>query len=308
MSNPRNLANLVIVDKIDSPRFSCALHVSFDGGVHWNQTPIPLPAGEEPKCYAPDAVFSADGVLHMSFVTLRGRATRRTPCGWSAPPDGGQTLSDPVRARGKLKFQVRLAADPAAPRRLYMTWLEARDIGLFKFAQPGNPLRAARSDDGGRTWSAPVTLNPPSRGRAIAPTPAVGARGELYVLYLDLGDDVLDYGGGHAGRGGAPYAGNWSLVLARSPIAARRGRSRSSTTRSCRASGSSPSRRRIRRWRSIADRARCMRASTTRAAATRTSTCGSSRARAAMGPGTARQRHAPLRRELAAAAEAVGRA
>ena len=216
VSNPRNVANLVIANKVDSPRFSCALHVSFDGGVHWNQTPIPLPAGEEPKCYAPDAVFGADGVLHMSFVTLRGRANAPNAVWMVSSPDGGQTLSDPVRARGKLKFQVRLAADPAAPRRLYMTWLEARDIGLFKFAQPGNPLRAARSDDGGRTWSAPVTLNPPSRGRAIAPTPAVGARGELYVLYLDLGGDVLDYGGGHGGRGGAPYAGNWSLVLARS--------------------------------------------------------------------------------------------
>ncbi len=36
------------------------------------------------------------------------------------------------------------------------------------------------------------------------------------MLYLDLGDDALDYGGGHDGRGGAPYAGRWQLVLARS--------------------------------------------------------------------------------------------
>ena len=216
VSNPRNVANLVIANKIDSPRFSCALHVSFDGGVHWNQTPIPLPAGEEPKCYAPDVVFGADGVLYMSFVTLKGRANAPNAVWIVSSPDGGQTLSEPVRARGKLKFQVRLAADPAAPRRLYMTWLEAREIGLFKFAQPGNPLRSARSDDGGRTWSAPVTLSDSARGRAVAPVPAVGARGELFVLYLDLGDDVLDYEGGHRGRGGVPYPGTWSLVLARS--------------------------------------------------------------------------------------------
>ena len=214
--NPRNVANLVIVDKVDSPRFSCALHVSYDGGVHWNQTPIPLPAGEEPKCYAPDVAFGADGTLHMSFVTLRGRANAPHAVWMVSSPDGGQTLSDPVRARGALKFQVRLAADPAVAGRLYMTWLDAEEVALFKFSQPGNPLRAARSDDGGRTWTKPVTLNPPARARALAPTPAVGREGELYVLYLDLGGDVLDYEGGHGGRGGAPYPGPWKLVLARS--------------------------------------------------------------------------------------------
>ncbi|MGH2897648.1 MAG: sialidase family protein, partial [Solirubrobacteraceae bacterium] len=51
----------------------------------------------------------------------------------------------------------------------------------------------------------------------VAPSPAIGkAAGQLDVLYLDLGDDVLDYAGGHRGRGGAPYDGDWQLVLARS--------------------------------------------------------------------------------------------
>ncbi len=216
ISNPRNVANLVVANKIDSPRFSCALHTSFDGGVHWSQTPIPLPAGEEPKCYAPDVAFAADGTLHLSFVTLKGRANAPNAVWMVSSPDGGQTLSDPIRARGPLKFQVRLAADPAAPKRLYMTWLDVREVGLFRFANAGNPLRAARSDDGGRTWSQPVTLNPAARTRAIAPTPAVGSDGELYVLYLDLGEDRLDYEGGHGGRGGEPYDGSWKLVLARS--------------------------------------------------------------------------------------------
>jgi hypothetical protein len=214
VSNPRNRANLVIANKIDSPRFSCALHVSFDGGVQWSQTPIPVPAGEEPKCYAPDAVFAADGTLHMSFVTLKGRGNVPNAVWLVSSRDGGRTLSDPERVRGRLKFQVRLAADPAAPRRLYMTWLDAPHVGLFKFTRTGNPIRASRSDDGGATWSAPVGVNSPSRVRAVAPSPAVGPGGQLYVLYLDLGDDRLDYEGGHGGRGGEPYSGRWKLVLA----------------------------------------------------------------------------------------------
>ncbi len=216
VSNPRNAANLVIANKIDSPRFSCALHVSFDGGGHWNQTPIPLPVGEEPKCYAPDVTFAADGALYLSFVTLKGRANAPNAVWLVRSPDGGQTLSDPIRVRGPLKFQVRLAADPVAPQRLYMTWLDAREVGLFKFITGGNAIRAARSDDGGRTWSSPNRLSGPASARAVAPSPVVGPKGELYVLYLDLGEDRLDYEGGHRGRGGEPYDGNWRLMMARS--------------------------------------------------------------------------------------------
>ena len=214
--NPRNRRNLVIANKIDSPRFSCALHVSYDGGAHWTQTPIPLPAGEEPKCYAPDVVFAADGTLHMSFVTLRGRGNVPNAVWHVRSTDGGQTLSEPGRVRGRLKFQVRLAADPAAPKRLYLTWLDAPHVGLFKFTRPGNPIRVSRSDDGGRTWNRPVGVNDPARMRAVAPSPAVGPNGELYVLYLDLAEDRLDYEGGHRGRGGEPYDGDWKLVLAHS--------------------------------------------------------------------------------------------
>ena len=62
-----------------------------------------------------------------------------------------------------------------------------------------------------------MTLNPPVARRARSPRPpVVGPKGELYVLYLDLGEDVLDYEGGHRGRGGAPYPGRWQLVMARS--------------------------------------------------------------------------------------------
>ena len=110
--NPRNDANLVIADRIDSPRYSCALNVSFDGGASYTQTPIPAPAGEEPKCYAPDAAFGADGTLYLSFATLRGRANAPNAIWISRSTDGGRTLSTPERAVGRLAFQARLTADP----------------------------------------------------------------------------------------------------------------------------------------------------------------------------------------------------
>jgi hypothetical protein len=214
--NPVRPANLAVSSRIDTPFFSCALHVSLDGGATWTQTAIPAPRGEEAKCYAPDVAFSADGTLYLSFVTLGGRGNVPHAVWLSTSTDGGRSLSEPVRVRGPLAFQVRLAADPVAPDRLYLTWLQAADVGTLKFTGPGNPILAIRSDDGGASWGPPARVTSASRGRVIAPAPVVGRDGTVYVLYLDIGDDRLDYEGGHQGRGGLPYPGPSSLVLARS--------------------------------------------------------------------------------------------
>lgn len=217
VQNPVDRTNLVVANRIDSPRYSCALHASFDGGGRWVQMPIPAPPGEELKCYAPDAAFGPDGTLYLSFVTLKGRANAPNAVWLATSRDGGKTLSEPIETPlRELAFQVRLTADPAEPRRLYLTWLQAADVGLYRFPETGNPIHAIRSDDGGRSWTDPAQVNDTGRVRAVAPSPAVGPDGELYVLYLDLGDDRLDYEGGHRGQGGESYNGRWKLVMGRS--------------------------------------------------------------------------------------------
>jgi len=214
--SPRERERLAISSRVDSPDFSCAVHTSGDGGISWSPVAVPVPRGYGPKCYAPDATFGADGVLHVSYVTLTGRANQPEAVWVASSKDGGRTLSEPRRVSGPLAFQVRIAADPDRPDRLFATWLQARDIGSLKFTAPGNPIVVSRSDDGGATWSRPVRANDPNRGRALAPSAAVGRQGELYVLYLDVGGDRLDYEGAHENVGGPPYAGRFSLVLARS--------------------------------------------------------------------------------------------
>jgi hypothetical protein len=216
--NPADPENLVTAARIDSPAYSCSLSVSFDGGGRWAQTPFVAPEGETGKCFAPDAAFSSDGTLYVSFVTLKGRANAPDAVWISRSTDGGKTLEEPVETPlGARAFQVRLTADPDAPKRIFLTWLKADELGLYTFANTGNPIMAIRSDDGGTNWADPVRVSSPTRERVVAPSPAVGASdGELNVLYLDLGEDVLDYGGGHRGQGGAPYDGDWQLVLARS--------------------------------------------------------------------------------------------
>ncbi|MEJ7765715.1 MAG: sialidase family protein, partial [Acidimicrobiales bacterium] len=207
--SPRDANRLVVVNRVDTPSFSCAMHVSADGGRTWLESKLPFPAGEEdpPRCFAPDAAFGADGTLYVSFVTLRGLGNE-PGAGWVvSSTDGGTTLSEPSRALGPLSFQARLVADPIRPGRLWLSWLQAEALTTLGFADPGNPILVARSEDGGRSWGAPVRVSPPARGRILAPALAVGGEGRLYLAYLDLGEDRLDYHGAHEGRGGEPYQG-----------------------------------------------------------------------------------------------------
>jgi len=214
--DPVRPANLAVSSRIDTPFFSCGLHVSADGGASWRQIAVPAPKGEEAKCYAPDIAFSADGTLYLSFVTLKGIGNFPDAVWISTSKDDGRSLSEPVRVLGPLAFQVRLAVDPVKPRRVYLTWLQGSAVATLKFTTTGNPIEAMRSDDGGASWGPPVRVSNPARQRVVTPSPVVGPKGELYVLYVDLGQDNLDYAGEHNGQGGPAYPGPFSLVLARS--------------------------------------------------------------------------------------------
>lgn len=218
VQDPSRPANLVVVSRIDTPRFSCGLHRSSDGGSTWSDGKLPFPAGEEdpPRCFAPDAVFAPDGTLYVSFVTLTGLGNSPNALWLVSSSDGGRTFATPVRVAGSLTFQPRLSVDSRRPGRLFLSWLQGEAVGTLKFAAPGNPVVVSRSDDGGRTWSRPRRASAPGRGRVVAPSTAVGKDGEVFLLYLDVRDDALDYHGGHEGRGGDPYPGRWHLVLARS--------------------------------------------------------------------------------------------
>jgi len=216
--NPVDRSNLVVVSRVDSQPLTCGVDISLDGGATWEPKVAPTVPGKSTACFAPDAAFSPDGTLAVSFTTwapVPGAGV--VPDGvWVATSrDGGRTLSTPVLASGAPgALQVRLAADPSSPGRLYAAWLHAAGIGSWGLTDVGNPIVVARSDDGGATWSPPVNVSAPNRQRVVAPSIAVGWNGRVHVTYVDVGDDVLDYHGAHEGRGGPPYDGPWTVVAA----------------------------------------------------------------------------------------------
>ncbi len=216
VQSPLDPASIVVANRLDSPGFSCALHVSDDGGETFEAADLPLPEAVEGPCFAADASFGGDGTLYVSFVTLTGVANAPEALWLTTSTDGGETFREPTTVAGELTFQARVTADPQVDGRVYLTWLQAEEVALLAFPEAGYPIHVARSDDEGRTWSDPVQVNDPARQRVVAPAPVVDRSGRLMVAYLDLREDRLDYNGGHGGQGGPAYQDDWQLVVARS--------------------------------------------------------------------------------------------
>lgn len=222
LADPDDPSFVVMANRLDAPDFSCALHVSGDGGQSWGPVdPVPeLPEGAE-KCYAPEVAFDRNGVLHYLFVGLHTAGNLPMGAFLTTSADRGRTFTSPRRVLGPLNFAVRMALDPdlGDHGRLHLVWIKANsDPPLGGFPPPPNPILTAHSNDGGRTFSEPVQVNDPDRSRVVAPALALGTDHRVHVAYYDLEDDAVDY----QGLEGPVWEGTWSVVLATSADGGRR--------------------------------------------------------------------------------------
>lgn len=215
-ADPTDGRFVVLANRVDATEFDCALHASGDGGRTWRPLPARLrrPDGVD-HCYAPQVVFDRQGRLYLLLVGLAGPGNRPAGVFLATSADRGRSFSDPRQLLGPGNYQVRLAIDPrpAGRGRLHLVWLEARgEPSLGSLPPPPNPIRAAHSDDGGRTWSDPVQVSDPDRDLVVAPQVAVGSAGDVHVLYYDLHADRRDY----HGLEGPIWDGTWTLLHAAS--------------------------------------------------------------------------------------------
>lgn len=206
--NPTDPDNLVIAARRDRPEFTARLYSSTDGGQEWRATQLPLPEGRD-RAYAPDVGFGPDGTLYVSYVNLTGQGNTPETLWVARSDDGGRSLSEPSRAAGALTLQARLAVGPDGD--VFLTWLQATEVGTLALNGPAE-IVAARSVDGGETFSEPVALSDPERPRVGAATPVTDGDGDLVVLYKDFEGNVRDF----RNLEGPPWDGNETLVLTRS--------------------------------------------------------------------------------------------
>lgn len=216
--NPQDAEHLVVSHRIDRPGFSALLEWSENGGASWQPTTLPLPAGTEPcsaspegkPCpFGPDIAFGPDGTLYVLYVSLQGRGNSPAALWLSTSSDGGRTLGTPIRVAGELTFQARLAVDDSGT--VHVVWLQADQVALNQVVGPVRVV-AARSQDGGKTFSPPVRVSDAQRERVGAASAVIDSDGRLVVLYQDFKSNRRDFAGLEGPVAEMPFA----LVMARS--------------------------------------------------------------------------------------------
>ncbi|HZB97833.1 MAG TPA: sialidase family protein, partial [Candidatus Sulfotelmatobacter sp.] len=207
--NPARAGNIAAAVRLDGDVPSALLASSEDAGATWRQTQLPLPPAVE-RPYWPDLAFSPDGTLFVVYENVTGRANTPAHLWLSRSTDGGRSLSRPVQLAGPLAFEPRITAGPEG--NVYVTWLQAQQVGQLSL--PGAPpaIVAVHSADGGRSFSAPVPLSDTNRTRIGAATPVLTSDGTLIVLYEDFKDDVRDL----LNLEGPPWPDPFALVVTRS--------------------------------------------------------------------------------------------
>lgn len=204
---------VALANRLDAPDFSCALQLSGDGGRSWGPIdPVPQLPEQAEKCYAPQVAFDADGTLYYLFVGLAGNGNRPVGVYLTTSDNRGAGFTEPEKVLDEGNYQVRMALNRSAgdPARIHLVWLQTRgEPTLGGLPAPPNPIVAARSDDGGQTFTDPVPVSDPDQHlRAVAPEVALGADGAVHVAYFDLQDDARDY----QGLEGDVWPGTWSVV------------------------------------------------------------------------------------------------
>ena len=207
--NPRRAGNVVLVHRIDRPTFSAAVQWSADAGGSWHETALPLPAGKD-RPYGPDAAFAPDGTLYVVYANLVGVGNVPQSLWVSTSRDGGRSFSAPVHVSGLNSYQARIAVDHSGT--VFITWMQARDVGLYRIVALPSPIVEVHSRDGARTFSAPVVVSDAQRERVGVATPVIDSRGDLVVLYEDFKKDVRDFEDLDGPAWDQPFA----LVLTRS--------------------------------------------------------------------------------------------
>ncbi|HEX2046916.1 MAG TPA: sialidase family protein [Acidimicrobiales bacterium] len=214
--DPNDPRHVVMIDE-DFLAGQCDFHVTFDGGRTWDSGHLTAPPDfADPPCrtfdsggyahYNKSVVFGSGQNVYTTFASHRGEQQRpesRVVAGEgdsvivNRSTDGGRTFERGVVAiqggPGPWPFIIRpgVAVQPRPQGdKLYVVgWHVVNPPGMGASGGAGDRKAVvATSEDGGRTWSAPVEAQgPDEKVREIAP-PVVGPDGAVYIAWRNRDD------------------------------------------------------------------------------------------------------------------------
>ena len=191
--DPTNARRVVMANRVELPSFSCEVFASTDAGKNWRRSTVPLPKTGE-RCYAPSVVFRPDGHASLLLTMLEGSGNEPEGVFIFDSSDGGETFGSARQVLPASAYQTTLAVDRSG--NLHLAWLAGTEFSrhaTFGLGPPPNPISAAVSRDGGRSFSRSQALSPRDGSLTGAPAVTTGRDGAIYVAWWDYGTDVFDY-------------------------------------------------------------------------------------------------------------------
>ncbi len=201
--NPAKRKN-VIAGSNEIQRLPMRAMYSTDGGATFTGVDLPLPAPLSTNGYDfgsdPGVAFDSNGNAYYSYIVVffgKGGGVDGSEMAVAHSTDGGAhwtaTFFNPQTGNGQFNDKPMIAVDTSSAHhnRVYVAWDNA--TGNSSSDKNGNNILLAYSDDGGATFSAPVSVSGPFTGKTggIGADPYVTANGTLHVAWQDYAHGTI---------------------------------------------------------------------------------------------------------------------
>ncbi len=212
--DPRN-PDVVVISEGETRTSRCALHVSTDAGLTWQEGVSPQPE-DAPRCVRntegpiADLAFGPDGTLFYAFPGWpmddwhsQIYLSRSTDLGRTFETVGlGGEVPDYAKGYAGSNALPSVEVDPQRPDRVYVAWSSNYGLWNLEDQVPGGAEASrttykrrpylAVSDDGGRTFSRPIDMAGRMEESLTQPTLAVGDDGRLFAFFGET--QVTEFG------------------------------------------------------------------------------------------------------------------
>ena len=202
--NPANTQN-VIAGSNEIQRLPMRAMYSTDGGQTFTGVDLPLPPARTNKGFDfgsdPGVAFDSNGNAYYSYIVVffgAGGGINGTEMAVAHSTDGGATWDatffNPQTGEGQFNDKPMITVDTGSAHhnRVYVAWDNA--TGSSSSEKNGNKVLLSYSDDGGLTFSTPVSFSGTFKGRTgeIGADPYVTPDGTLHVAWQDTAHGTID--------------------------------------------------------------------------------------------------------------------